>query len=309
MAFFKKLAGVVGLFLSMNILAGENPQMKDVENLQADTITAKKSTKSSSSAVFYKHEIKLYPRMRIEDIEDELKKIPADAITQFLTLPKVVEEDEIDKLPYIVDFPGEHIIAGAGIRIYVRSILTPKTLDYSIYRKGDPYHNPKNKELLGYEAIYIGNAKLQRAGDPATLMVTKSTQEVRRGDRVMVTTKDESELNYFPKFPETMITGNILNVVDGVSQIGKYNVVAIDKGKVDGLKVGHVLDIYQRGRMIADHINEDIVDEMVQLPDELAGTLMIFRSFKRVSYGLIIKATSAIHVLDKVKTPEYAHLE
>jgi len=305
MDFLKKLSGVIGLFLSITVLAGEDPQTDTTKETTTNVIPSKPSSLGS----FYQHEVKLYPRNRIEDIKNELKKIPADAINQFLTLPKVVEEDTIDKLPYIIDFPGEHLVAGAGIRIYVRSILAPKTLDYSIYRKGDPYHNPKTKELLGYEAMYIGNAKLQRVGDPATLLVTKSTQEVRRGDRVMATSKEESALNYFPKLPKKMIVGNILNVVDGVSQIGKYNVVAIDKGKIDGLKVGYVLDIYQRGRMIADHINEDTSDEMVQLPDELAGTLMIFRAFKRVSYGLIIKATSVIHVLDKVKTPEYVQFE
>lgn len=305
MPFLKKLIGIAGLLLNMTAFAGEDPQ--------SDTKKANKkpasTPKPSVSRYFYKDELKLYPRNRIDEIEEALKKIPTDAITQFLTSPKVMNEEEINQSSYVIDFPGEHVIAGAGTRVYVRSILKPGTLDYSIYRKGDAYYNPDTKELLGYEARYIASAKLQRAGDPATLMITKSVQEVRVGDRLMESPEDKSAINYFPKIPKINIKGNIISVLEGVSQIGKYHVVVIDKGIVDGLKIGHVLDIYQRGRKIADHINKNNDDPMVQLPDELAGSLMIFRHFERVSYALIMKATQAIHILDKVQTPHYANIE
>ncbi|MDQ7091935.1 MAG: peptidoglycan-binding protein [Methylococcales bacterium] len=308
MAFLKKLTGLAGLLLSLTVIAGEDPDLKTKKNTKKNTNAStgnlsKQSSKSLTPRNVYRRELKLYPRTRIEDIEEALKKIPADAIMQFLSTPKVVNDDEINAAPYVIDFAGEHLIGGAGTRVYVRSILTPTTLDYAVYRKGDAYINPDTKELLGYEALYIASATLQREGDPATLMITKSTQEVRRGDRLMEATKRPSELNYFPEYPKKIIKGTIISVLDGVSQIGKYNIVVIDKGTVDGLKVGHVLDIYQRGRLITDTINQERDDSVVQLPDELAGALMIFRNFKRVSYALILRATQAIHILDKIKTP------
>jgi hypothetical protein len=295
----KKLLKVAGLLLSMSAFAGEDPEGESKKNNQKQTINRKSLTPRD----FYSSEIKLYPRNRIDEIKEILKKIPVDAITQFLTASKVMMEADIKKLPYVIDFPGEHVIAGAGTRIYVRSIPTPKSIDYSIYRQGEPYLSPETKELLGHEALYIANARLQQEGEPATLMITKSNQEVRVGDRLMEFYRDESAVNYFPKIPEIDITGSIIRVLEGVLQIGKYNIVVIDKGEMEGLKRGHVLDIYQRGRKIVDRVDEDNDDAMVQLPDELAGTLMIFRSFKQVSYALVMKATQAIHVLDKVKTP------
>jgi len=305
MGFLIKLVGTAGLLLSMTALAGEDPQT-ETQKIAGKSISSKKASRPKN---FYKHELKLYPRKRIEEIEEALKKIPADAITQFLTSPRVVEENEIDSAPYVFEFVGEHVLGGAGDKMYVRTIVEPTTLDYSIYRKGDPYYSPVNKELLGYAALYLGDAKLQREGDPATLIITKSNQEIRRGDRLMEASKALSVANFFPELPKVEITGNILSVLNGVSQIGKYNIVVIDKGIADNMKVGYIFDIYQRGRKVADHIGHDNENTMVQLPDEIAGTLMIFRPFKRVSYALVVKATKAIHILDKVRTPEYAHFE
>ncbi len=109
-------------------------------------------------------------------------------------------------------------------------------------------------------------------------------------------------LNYFPRPPEESIKGSIISVLGGVSQIGRYNVVVIDKGTADGILAGHELDIYQRGKLIRDAYSP-VKNDVVNLPDEIAGTLMVFRPFERVSYALVMKATQALHVLDKVKTP------
>jgi len=91
-------------------------------------------------------------------------------------------------------------------------------------------------------------------------------------------------------------------VLGGVSQIGRYNVVVIDKGTADGLVTGHELNIYQRGKIVSDAYSP-IRNDVVNLPDEVAGTLMVFRPFEHVSYALVMKATQALHILDKVKTP------
>jgi len=246
--------------------------------------------------------IKLHPSIRKEDLEEAIKMIPTDAIAQFLSSPKVVEKGDLDKAPYVVDFPDEHIVVGSGDRAYVRKILEPKTVAYTFFRQGEAYIRPVTKEILGYEALYLGEAVLKRAGDPATFVVTKSNGEIRVGDRLIPSTEDDFALNFFPVAPSQRIQGSIISVLNGVAQIGRNNIVVIDRGTEDGVKVGHVLDIYQRGRLIKDPVNT--ADRtLLKLPDEKAGTLMIFRPFKRVSYALIMNASGAIHLLDKVKNP------
>lgn len=249
-------------------------------------------------------EIKLHPSIRKEALAEEIKTIPTDAITQFLSSPKVLDTDELDKSPYVVDFKGEHLVAGAGDRVYVRSIFDAQTLDYTVYRKGQAYISPETGEFLGFEALHIADASLEKEGDPATLLIAKSEQEVRLGDRLMPDSEKTSPLNYFPKPPETDIRGSIISVLNGVTQIGRNNIVVVDKGLQDGVKIGDLFTIYQKGKITTDRFKSKDEVVLVKLPNEKAGTLMIFRPFKRVSYALVMEATQAIHVLDKVRTPE-----
>ncbi|MDO9049376.1 MAG: LysM domain-containing protein [Methylobacter sp.] len=245
---------------------------------------------------------KVLPCIRESDLKQAIRLIPTETIASFLSSPKVVGENELNNAPYVVGFAGEHIIVGTGDRVYVRSITAPKNLPHTIYRPGSTYISPENGEILGYEAQYIADASLQQPGDPATLVISKADREIRTGDRIMPNAEEELVLNYFPRPPEQSIKGSIISVLGGVSQIGRYSVVVIDKGTADGLLVGHELDIYKRGKVVRDAYSP-IKNDAVNLPDEVAGTLMVFRPFERVSYALVMKATQALHVLDKVKTP------
>jgi hypothetical protein len=282
-----------------------NPQIINPDLIYpGDTLHFSMSHGKPSLRLSRSSEVKLSPNVRQTSLADEIKTIPADAISQFLTSPKVLDTDELDQAPYVVDFKGEHILVGSGDKIYVRSIDNADTLSYTVYHKGQPYINPDTGETIGYEAIYIADANLEREGDPATLSITKVQQEIRLGDRLMANSEKTSPLNYSPKAPDTFIQGNIINVLNGVSQIGKYNVVVLDKGLNDGIKIGNVLSIYHKGAVVKDPFKTKDSIVMVKLPNEVAGTLMVFRTFARVSYALVMEAHQAIHVLDKVQSPE-----
>ncbi len=245
---------------------------------------------------------KVLPCIREADLKQAIRLIPTETIASYLTSPKVVDENEFNNAPYVVGFAGEHIIVGIGDRIYVRSITEQNNLSYTIYRPGSAYISAETGEILGYEAQYIADASLQQPGDPATLAITKANLEIRAGDRIMPNVEQDVALNYFPRPPEQSIKGSIISVLGGVSQIGRYNVVVIDKGAADGLLVGHELNIYKSGKIVSDAYSP-IKNDVVNLPDEVAGTLMVFRPFERVSYALVMQADQALHVLDKVKTP------
>ncbi len=282
-------------------LWSNNPQIKDPhwiypgDTLYFSVVDGKPQLSLSNTTI-------LKPHIRESSLDQAINLIPTDAIAQFLTSPKVVDKKEMADSPYVIDFAGEHLIAGAGDRIYVRSIPNPKSLSYTIYREGEPYISPETNEILGYEATYIADTTIERAGDPATLVITKSDSEISRGDKLMASAESQLALNYFPRPPKNFISGSIISVLNGVSQIGQHNIVVIDKGTADGLTTGHTLDIYHRGKIVKDPYSNK-KDEAVKLPDEIAGILMIFRPFKRVSYALVIEATQSIHILDKVQTP------
>ncbi len=246
--------------------------------------------------------VKLSPRVRSTPLDTAIPVIPMDAIRPFLTRPYVLGQKDLDKAPYVVSFADEHIVAATDNRIYVRAIGTAEHNKYDVVRPGKPYRDADTDEILGYEALLIGSARLERTGDPATLYLLQTDLETQVGDRLLPVVQDTPQRNFAPKAPASDIRGNIIGVLNGVTQIGQHNVVVLDRGAEDGLQVGDVLAIDRRGETIPDPVTPDRFDE-VTLPDEKAGTLMVFRTFPRVSFGLVMSATMAIHVLDRVHNP------
>ncbi|MGB5261198.1 MAG: LysM peptidoglycan-binding domain-containing protein [Gammaproteobacteria bacterium] len=246
---------------------------------------------------------KLSPRIREESLENAIPTIPLGVIKQFLTRALVVEEEgELDAAPYVVQSADEHVITGAGDRVYVRGIDSTDVTLFDIYEPGGAYIDPDTDELLGYEAIFVGTGPVQRFGDPATVKLTKTTREVRVGDRLLPADRSEPTAFFQPHATPPGTEGHIISVLNGVSQIGQFDVIAMDLGERDGMEVGHVMRIFQKGDVIRDPVSNKYGDE-VTLPDEDAGLVMIFRTYEKVSFGLVMKATRAMHIHDLVRSP------
>ncbi|MCU7944002.1 MAG: LysM peptidoglycan-binding domain-containing protein [Candidatus Thiodiazotropha sp. (ex Cardiolucina cf. quadrata)] len=243
----------------------------------------------------------LSPRVRATPLDQAIPTIPIDAIAPFLTRPYVVDENELEKAPYIVHFLDDHIVGGAGISYYARSIMEERPIQYAVVRPEKPYKDPDTGEVLGYEALYVGTSELKRTGDPAKLLLTSSDMEAIIGDRLIKEQEDEPLIDFQPRVPENPIEGRIISVLNGVTQIGQYNVVVLNKGANVGLEAGHVLRILQGGEAIRDIVKGR--GETVTLPLEEAGHLMVFRTFEKVSFALVMDATKPLHVLDWVRTP------
>ncbi|MDD5271225.1 MAG: LysM domain-containing protein [Methylovulum sp.] len=271
-------------------------------NIQSTCVLHEDDAKRGRASFPVDADGKVTPCIRESDLNQAIKLIPNSKISQYLTRLRVVGAGELGAAPYVVDVAGEHLVAGGGDKVYVRSILNTHNSTYTIYRPGQVYKNPDTGDILGYEAQYIADAILKKVGDPATLTVPKSASEVRFGDRLLPNLEADVVLNYFPRPPKTKIVATILSVVDGVNQVGLYNTVSLDKGSKDGLQVGHELDIYKRGALVVDKLSP-VKNELVKLPDEEAGMLMVYRTFDRVSYALVMRATLPIHVSDKAQTP------
>ncbi len=245
--------------------------------------------------------VKLSPRVRSVPLGEAIPTIPVDAIRQFLSQPLVVEEDELEKAPYVLQSADEHLVTGAGDRVYVRGIADQTYARYQFFRAGRDYTDPDTGEFLGKEAIYLGDGTVQRYGDPATVALTRTTREINSGDRLMPVVSEEIHTSFLPRAPADAVDGRIIAVHDGVTQIGQYQVVVINRGRRNGIEVGHVLRVRQAGETVPDRIGGR--DEKVKLPDEDAGLLMVFRTFDKVSYALVMEATRPIHVLDTVTNP------
>ena len=245
---------------------------------------------------------KLSPQARAERLDKAIPTIPIDAIQQFLTQPLVVDQDTLENAAYVVSSADEHLIVGAGDRVYVRNLRNDEGDRFHLFRPGDAYTDPHSGEVLGYEALYLGDGAAEKFGDPSTMKLTRTTREINIGDRVMPMTQEDVYAYFTPHAPTNAIEGTIISVVDGVSQIGQYQIVVINRGNREGVDVGSVFEIYQAGERIVDQVSKER-NASVKLPDEKAGLLMVFRTFDKVSFALIMKASSALHVGDRVRTP------
>jgi hypothetical protein len=246
--------------------------------------------------------IKLSPQVRVSANRNAIQAIPIDAIQQFLTESRIVSSSELEEAPYVLQVVEERVLAGANDRLYIRGVEGDAIDRYSVFRANEIYRDPDSGEELGQEALFVGDGKLERFGDPATLLLTRTRREAMMGDRLLPTGEDELLQDFVPHAPATAVEGAILSVIDGVSHIGQYQVVVIDLGADVNMEAGHVLAIDRSGKKVMDKVTSDPRDT-VQLPDELAGYLMVFRVFDRLSYGLVMDATRAIRLQDVVRTP------
>ena len=243
---------------------------------------------------------KLSPKARVLTAGDAIETIPLDKINSFLSRSRIVDEDEIEEAPYVLSGESDHLVSGAGDKIYTRGQVEGEFFVYGIYRRGEEFKDPFTKEKLGVQALDIGSGEVRKIdGEIATLFVTRTTEEIRAGDRLLREEERTLDSSFVPSPPNGSVNGVILAVEGGLSQVGKYDVVVINKGEREGMLPGNVLAIYKRGSRIKDRV----AGGFVVLPDERAGLMMVFRTFEKVSFGLVLEADRGIKVNDIVVNP------
>ena len=262
--------------------------------------------------------------------EEAIQTISPSVITPFLSQPLLIENGQLDSSPRIISGPDNRVILSPGTRVYINDIKDGSGTHWNIYRPGEKLTDPDTSEMLGTEAIYLGDVDIARYGAPATGDIVRAKEEIFAKDRLVVS-QDEFKSSFVPHAPETEINGRIMRIYGGVAEGGPNTVVSINRGKKDGLEEGHVLAIKRYGKVITDpeYIdpkNKQVVPEdkklkelnfekdvkqtnvvlkpgQVKLPDERVGLMMIFRTFDKISYGLIMNSTDAVYTLDAVQTP------
>ncbi len=242
---------------------------------------------------------KLSPEIRYEPLESAIPTIRLDAIQPFLVQNRIVDPSVLDGAPYVVQGDSERLVLGAGDRLYVRGML-PDSESFNVVRKGPLYVDPETQEVLGREATYIGLGQaVAQEDDVATMFMSDTREEVQIGDRVLPTEERRVDSTFFPSAPAGDVDGQIISVFGGVSQVGQFDVVVINRGEREGVVAGNVLAIYKKGAMARDRI----ANETIRLPSERAGLLMVFRTFEKLSYALVMMTERPLAIYDEVKNP------
>ncbi|MDH5387271.1 MAG: LysM peptidoglycan-binding domain-containing protein [Gammaproteobacteria bacterium] len=267
------------------------------------TITATATAKTTEINDQNLRVVKLSPSIRKQGLDASVITIPGDAIRQFLTKPRVVTKEELESAPYILASDDDHLIMARDNTIYVRGELDKDRVRFTVFRPGNELIDPETDEVFGYEATYAGEARITEYGDPATAQLTSTEREVLIGDRLLPVDKSKISNLYYPRAPDREVKGQIISLFDALFGIAKFQVAVINRGNRDGIEVGHLLATLTSGGIVNDKYNLREKGN-IALPNKRSGLMMVFRTFDKVSYGLIIESTRVISSNDVVVSPK-----
>ena len=240
---------------------------------------------------------KLRPKIRVVDgNRDAISSIPTSIIGPFLSRPLVIETEAITGAPTLIGSVENRTLLSFGDTAFAIDMPREKGPLWQIYRPGKEFVDPDSDETLGYEAIYLGNADVQKFDEITTLKITKSVLDIQKGDNFIQSTVAIPS-NYIPRAPENKIRAKIISIYGGVSQGGQNSVITLNKGKRDGLENGHVLALYKESE-ISKHKGASYT-----LPAIRYGLIFVFRTFDKVSYALVMEVQNTVQLLDTVETP------
>ena len=251
---------------------------------------------------------RLSPRVRELPLDAAIPTIPLDVIRNFLNGPRVVPAEALVGAPYILAFLDDHLDGVGGNGAYVKHMpAIPPYPSWQVAKREKPYLDPDNNRLLGFEMIPSANADVRLPGNPATVVLRDTRRETVLGSDLLPLEAENFEANFYPRAPTFDVGARIISVFDGLGQIGQYQIVTLNRGSCQGLEAGHVLDIYQQGRIVADP-KAATRDQTDKLPPLYAGRMMVFKVAERISYALVLESVRPIHVLDIGDRPQPSSL-
>jgi hypothetical protein len=246
--------------------------------------------------------VKLRPVARITPILGAIPAIHREHVEGFLSGNRVLPTEELKSAPYIVSGAEGRLLLGPGDRVYARGEFLSELPVYQIYRIGKKYHDPFTKERLGYEAIELGTARItDLSSDIASFDIERTNQHIAVKDRILPSDEALLDSIFYPSEPPEGVDGVIIDVGRGVEFIGQFDVVLINVGGREGVEAGNIFRVNRSGERVRDPVN----NQRLKLPDEEGGLLMVFRTFEKMSYGLILKANTPMRIGDAIVNPGF----
>ena len=248
---------------------------------------------------------KLQPQVRIESLNNAIPVIPLEYIQHWLERTSIVAPESIQSTPYILGTADQRVLAAKGQTVYARGNGLEIGQRYAVYREGEPYMltgaNGK-KFNAGLELIQVAAGVAVRGENDITTLELNDTynSEVRRGDRVLPEYDPMLPTLFYPTNAEDVVTGgHVVRVMGSIGTAAQNSVVTIDRGSLQGVQVGHVFSINQKGEVVTDPKTK----ERVQLPGQRIGNVMVFKSFEHLSYAYVLDSELPIKVGAGIQPP------
>ena len=245
--------------------------------------------------------VKLQPHIYSDPVQQAIPSIPPNQIEPFLSQPLVVEQGELDTVPRIVAGPEYRGMMGNGDQAFATAIPDASVVRWNVFRPGKPLIDPDTGATIGYEAFFLGNANLVQPGEPAALQITVAKEEIMRGDR-LIPAPPVNIISYVPHRPDHEVAARVMTIYGGVNEGGRASIVSLNRGKNDGLEVGHVLALFRN--RIASAIDQDTMRRVdTPIPEERYALVFVFRVFNGVAYALVLESSKPVTIGDYARNP------
>jgi hypothetical protein len=274
---------------------------------------------------------RLSPQVRTEPLSGAIRAIPYDLLMDFVGRPNLLDKDQVKKAPYVVGMRDRHIVGSNQNEIYGRGLDNPAAGSrFNIVNVGEELRDPDDGDLLGYIGHFAGVGEviqntgavvpgedsifsMKREEDLTHLRVVDSGREIMQGDKLLPAKVDIGDDFVISAPQDEGVLGQVIAITDGVYVAGKYQVVALNRGKRHGLAPGNALGVFYRGEEIRDRYNREnwaaytANYDRVRLPDERSATVLVFQVYDRMSYALVVESSQVVRRGDFVAHPKYGH--
>jgi len=268
-----------------------------------------------------KPHIRKSPEGRIMPKNGPIPAVDLSLIRPFLVQNRVVDGDWFDEQPMVMGGESESKYHIANDIIYVQDELTLGD-KFGVYAQGREFVNKEEGEPLGREVILTASGRVIESGPISKVRLLSNFRETKAGYRVLPIEEDSLLSAYFmPRAAKLETPASVIASEKKNREMGKMDVVYIDKGNEDGVEAGHVFSIFREGVGIV--INGDgqpvlpqdrttyeslltgiSSDNAVKMPDIYRGKLMVFKVFDKTSMALIMVNERPVRVDDKLIQPD-----
>lgn len=249
-------------------------------------------------------DIKLSPAIKREAIDNAIPPIELRDVIAFLTRTRLATEEELEQQPKVFSTETDSLMGGIGDNIYGRGDFPEDQGKFQIYRDEGPLYDPVTEEVQGNMLRYVGAVDVDSIGNAdgsteevsedqiAKTELIEGKREIMIGDYFFEDITSRYNSSFVPSAPEQEVEAVISHVFDGVTQVGRFSIVAINKGRQDGLTEGNTLAVFEPSH---EFTIEESGDTVV-IPEDRQGLMMIFKTWENASFALIMKSRKPLRV-------------
>ncbi len=259
---------------------------------------------------------RLEPQMRVVGVTSEIPAIPLEDVQSSFTTNRIVQQAEYEAAPHIVSPQGNRLVIGSGDEIYARGNWPAEITNFVIYRQVNIFSDPEDQSATSVELLTVGSATVvgEESGDIKRLRITRSREEIKVGDRLLVGAEQRFNSIIYPRSPSGQVSGHIVAMINTERMASQLDTVLVDVGDRDGLNPGDILSVKQAGEQIVDDTEREkknfvqrffaaAANETVEMPGQEVGTVLVYRVFDYLSYGLILTSSEPARLGDSVVNP------